>query len=137
MSMPKPTCSAATSATLAASLSLLISAFPSSCQESTHTSHGRTRGRQQSRVFPSSRWRRRPKRGTGETVAKKDKLDPGQAYYYNLATGRVERGLVSDWIERMGPYATEAEAANALQRAQARNEEWERQDREWDGDDED
>ena len=70
-------------------------------------------------------------------MAKKDKLDPGQAYYYNLATGTVERGLVSDWIQRMGPYATEAEAANALQRAQARNEEWGRQDREWDGDDED
>lgn len=68
-------------------------------------------------------------------MAKSEKLDPSQSYYYNLKTGRVERGLVSDWIERIGPYATHAEAAKALERAQARNEEWERQDREWDGED--
>ncbi len=70
-------------------------------------------------------------------MVKRERLDPGRAYYYNLTTGKVERGLVSDWTGRMGPYATEAEAANALQRAQARNKEWERQDREWEGDQQD
>ena len=70
-------------------------------------------------------------------MARSRKLDPSQAFYYNLSTGKVERGLVSDWIERIGPYATEAEAANALERARARNKEWERQDREWDGDQDD
>lgn len=64
-------------------------------------------------------------------------MDPTQAYYYNLETGKVERGLVSDWTDRLGPYRTHDEAANALQRAKERNEEWEDQDREWDDDPED
>lgn len=64
-------------------------------------------------------------------------LNPGQAYYYNLETGKVEHGLISDWTDRLGPYRTHDEAANALQRAQQRNKEWEDQDREWDDDPED
>lgn len=64
-----------------------------------------------------------------------EKLDPSRAYYYNLETGRVEHGLVSDWTDRLGPYRTHEEAANALERAKQRNEAWEEQDRKWDDDD--
>ncbi|MBK5250259.1 MAG: methionine aminopeptidase [Actinomycetales bacterium] len=60
--------------------------------------------------------------------------DPSQAFYYNLETGQVEQGYVSDWTDRMGPYATHAEAADALGRAAARNEAWEAQDRAWNDD---
>jgi hypothetical protein len=35
--------------------------------------------------------------------------------------------------QRLGPYATAAEAAGALQHAKERNEEWTAQDREWEG----
>lgn len=66
-------------------------------------------------------------------MAKQDKINPDQAYYYNLKTGTVEFGLVSDWNERIGPYATHDEAAKALERVKDRNEAWEEQDREWNG----
>jgi len=56
-----------------------------------------------------------------------------QAYYYNLVTGKVERGPVSPWTERIGPYPNYEAAAHALERAKERNEEWERQNAEWDG----
>lgn len=36
-------------------------------------------------------------------------------------------------IDRLGPFATQEEASRALETAQARNEEWDRQDTEWDG----
>jgi hypothetical protein len=62
-------------------------------------------------------------------------LDPAKAYYYNTRTGEVEQGLVSDWSDRMGPYRTADEAANALATAQRRNTEWDQADRDWDGDD--
>ena len=37
-------------------------------------------------------------------------LDPERAYYYNTRTGEVEQGYASSWSDRMGPYATRAEA---------------------------
>lgn len=61
-------------------------------------------------------------------------LDPATAYYYNTQTGEVEQGYASDWTDRMGPYATREEAANALANAAARNREWDQADRNWDGD---
>lgn len=51
--------------------------------------------------------------------------DSGERYYYNVATGEVERGYESDWTNRMGPYDTAEEAANALETAKARNAAWE------------
>jgi len=62
-------------------------------------------------------------------------IDPEKAFYYNTRTGEVEQGLVSDWTDRMGPYRTREEAANALQIAAQRNQAWDEADREWDGDD--
>ncbi|NCD18493.1 MAG: SPOR domain-containing protein [Actinobacteria bacterium] len=55
-------------------------------------------------------------------------------YYYNLETGRVEEGRISQGLNRMGPYATYEEALQALVRANARNLQWEEEDRKWDED---
>ncbi|QOR69194.1 hypothetical protein IM660_10705 [Ruania alkalisoli] len=60
-----------------------------------------------------------------------------EAYYYNLETGEVEHGKVSDWTSRIGPYASAAEAAQALERVRARNEAWEEAEREWEDDPDD
>lgn len=53
-------------------------------------------------------------------------------YYYNLETGEVEEGRVSEGLKRMGPYASREEAAHALTRAHQRNVAWEEEDRAWD-----
>lgn len=52
-------------------------------------------------------------------------------YWYNLKTGEVERGRISLWSQRMGPYDTPEEAAAALERAAERNQEWEDEDEEY------
>lgn len=64
-----------------------------------------------------------------------ESLDPRTAFYYNVETGQVEEGLVSDWTARMGPYRTRAEAENALALAAKRNHDWDEADREWDDED--
>lgn len=61
-------------------------------------------------------------------------LDPERAYYFNTRTGEVEQGYASSWSDRMGPYATRAEAENALALAAQRNKQWEQEDRDWDDD---
>jgi hypothetical protein len=61
-------------------------------------------------------------------------LDPERAYYFNTRTGEVEQGYASSWSDRMGPYATRAEAENALAIAAQRNKQWEQADRDWDDD---
>lgn len=58
----------------------------------------------------------------------------GLQYWYNTKTHQVEKGPQSNWVNRMGPYATEAEARAALETAQARNEAWEREDEKWEDD---
>ncbi|UNX53456.1 SPOR domain-containing protein [Georgenia sp. TF02-10] len=52
-------------------------------------------------------------------------------YYYDLATGQVERGKVSGWTRRMGPYPTAEAAREAMARARARNEQWDAEDAAW------
>lgn len=56
--------------------------------------------------------------------------DADTQWFYDLATGEVSQGKKSGWENRMGPYATESEAREALARAARRNEEAEAQDRE-------
>lgn len=51
-------------------------------------------------------------------------------YWYNVNTGEVEVGAQSDWTQLIGPYATRAEAQDALDRVKARNEAWDEQDEE-------
>lgn len=54
-------------------------------------------------------------------------------FYYNLATQQVEEGPQSPSTELMGPYATSAEAQQALETAARRNESWDAEDAEWEG----
>lgn len=51
-----------------------------------------------------------------------------QEYWYNVETKQVEEGHRSSWQHLMGPYATRAEAEQALARAAARTEAWDAED---------
>ncbi|MFF3664528.1 hypothetical protein [Microtetraspora malaysiensis] len=53
-------------------------------------------------------------------------------WWFCLKHMRVEPEKGCPDKDRMGPYATEAEAAHALQTASDRNEAWQVQDEEWD-----
>ena len=53
-----------------------------------------------------------------------------EKFWFNIETHEVEEGRHSDWTKLMGPYETRDEAANALEKARRRNEDWERQDEE-------
>lgn len=59
--------------------------------------------------------------------------DANSKYYFNVKTNSVEKGLVSDWNNRMGPYDTEEEARAALEKARTRNESWDDDDEKWNG----
>jgi hypothetical protein len=58
---------------------------------------------------------------------------PGE-WYYCLEHGKVEEGPECPAKNRMGPYTTPAEAERALRTAAERNEEWEKDPRWHDGD---
>jgi hypothetical protein len=55
-------------------------------------------------------------------------LEGDYLWWYNLRTQKVERGPGDPNSERMGPYATQAEAETALARANARTEAWDAED---------
>jgi hypothetical protein len=52
-------------------------------------------------------------------------MSDDDAWYFCLKHMRVEHGPGCPDRDRMGPYATENEAANALQHARERNQQWE------------
>lgn len=54
-------------------------------------------------------------------------------FYYNLDTKQVEEGQQSPANQLMGPYASREAAQHALEKAASRNEDWDRDDAEWDG----
>lgn len=47
--------------------------------------------------------------------------DSENQWYFDLETGEVSRDKTSGWDNRMGPYASEEEARNALTVAKNRN----------------
>ena len=49
-------------------------------------------------------------------------------WWFNLRTKQVEQDAGGPNSERLGPYNTEADARNALERAAARNADWDAQD---------
>lgn len=57
-------------------------------------------------------------------------------FWFNIRTGQVETEYdKSRGADLMGPYASEAEAAQSLQKAAQRTEDWDEEDRRWrDGD---
>lgn len=54
-------------------------------------------------------------------------------FYFNAKTKQVEQGPQSDYTNRMGPYASREEAEAALQTAKSRNESWDEEDQDWNG----
>jgi hypothetical protein len=55
-------------------------------------------------------------------------------FYWCLRHSRVESGDdVCAGKYRLGPYSTSADATRALERVQARNDEWESEDERWNG----
>ena len=61
-----------------------------------------------------------------------DGVDEVDEFYYNLRTRMVEHGRQSPWEHLMGPYETQEDAEKALEIAQARNIDWDEDDKEWD-----
>jgi hypothetical protein len=56
------------------------------------------------------------------------------AFYWCLKHSRVESGdNICPARERLGPYASESEARQALERVKDRNEEWDAEDERWEG----
>ncbi len=54
------------------------------------------------------------------------------SYWYNVDSGQVEKdGETHPKAQLLGPYATEAEARDALASAAKRTEEWDQADKEW------
>ncbi|GAB3591590.1 hypothetical protein GCM10027446_09980 [Angustibacter peucedani] len=57
-------------------------------------------------------------------------------FYFNTRTGQVEQ--VEDKSQSkdlLGPYGSREEAERALQTAHDRTEQWDREDRDWEGED--
>lgn len=52
-------------------------------------------------------------------------------FYYNTKTGQVEEGKQSSWMDLMGPYSSREEAAGALEKARARNEQADADEEKW------
>ncbi|WP_372593864.1 SPOR domain-containing protein [Actinotalea sp.] len=57
--------------------------------------------------------------------------DEDGEYWFNLTTHEVERGRVSSWEHRLGPYPTREAAERALQEAKERTEAWDEADEKW------
>ena len=54
------------------------------------------------------------------------------AYWFNVSSGQVESDdNKSQSDDLMGPYDSEAQAANALQSARERTEKWDAEDKAW------
>lgn len=53
-------------------------------------------------------------------------------FWFNLKTKKVERGLKSSSLDRIGPFETEAEAKNAEAIVKARSQAWIDEEREED-----
>lgn len=60
--------------------------------------------------------------------------DLDQSYWYCLSHNRVETYEESDSPDRLGPYPTSAQAQDALKTIADRNERYDREDAEWNGD---
>lgn len=55
-------------------------------------------------------------------------------YWFCTKHHTVETGDdICPAIDRLGPYGSADEASHALEKAQERNEDWDRQDAEWNG----
>ncbi len=53
---------------------------------------------------------------------------PQEAYWFNLKKGLVERGLLTPAPDRVGPFATAAEASRALEIIRERARAWQEEE---------
>ena len=56
-------------------------------------------------------------------------MDGDERWWFCLRHKTVEQGAGCPGKDRLGPYASAEEAANALETVRKRNEEWDAQDR--------
>lgn len=49
-------------------------------------------------------------------------------FWYNVETGTVEQGAQSNWKKLLGPFGSREEAAAAMDRVRANNEDWDNDD---------
>ncbi len=49
-------------------------------------------------------------------------------FWYNMRTGEVEQGFVSQSADRVGPFNTREEAEHALEKLRANSEKWAAED---------
>jgi len=54
--------------------------------------------------------------------------DTEHQFWYNMRTGKVEQGLQSQSIDRVGPFATEVEASHALEKLRENSAKWAEED---------
>jgi hypothetical protein len=54
--------------------------------------------------------------------------DVEHMFWYNLRTGEVEQGFVSQSVDRVGPFETHAEAERALEILRANSAKWAEED---------
>jgi len=54
--------------------------------------------------------------------------DVEHMFWYNLRTGEVEQGFVSQSVDRVGPFETRAEAERALEILRANSAKWAEED---------
>jgi hypothetical protein len=54
--------------------------------------------------------------------------DVEHMFWYNLRTGEVEQGFVSQSLDRVGPFETHAEAERALEILRANSAKWAEED---------
>jgi hypothetical protein len=59
-----------------------------------------------------------------------DTHDPDAAWWYNLRTGSVEQGAQSSSYDRVGPFASKAEAERAPDTLHERSRRWAAEDAE-------
>jgi hypothetical protein len=51
-----------------------------------------------------------------------------EQFWFNLSTGKVEKGLKSKSLDRIGPFKTESEAAKALEIVKSRTKQWQEEE---------
>ncbi|MFM6973981.1 MAG: SPOR domain-containing protein [Agromyces sp.] len=51
-------------------------------------------------------------------------LEANAQWWYNLATGEVEQGMISQSYDRVGPFDSRADAERALERLAENSRKW-------------
>ena len=58
-------------------------------------------------------------------------MDNNKQWYVNTVTGQIAQGKLWPDTQRLGPYATRDDAANAWTIIEKRNKAWDEDDKQW------